>query len=104
MPFDKMRQYIKDEGFCCPWALFVSRKRWFTSVISGDSAVSPRGVRFWRQRFRAGLLKCEGCDKCLKEKIRREQKNLPLRSDTVRGNASASVAPAGQAVDSSDES
>lgn len=77
MPFDKMRQYVKEEGFCCPWALFVSRKRWLTSILSEDSAVSLRGVRFWRQKFRAKLLQCEKCGNCLKDKIAKETKSLP---------------------------
>ena len=70
MPFDKFRQFLASEGFCCPWAILTARKRWYTSNIAQDAEMNPRAIRFWKAKLRKGLLKCENCPKgCLKEKI-----------------------------------
>lgn len=74
MPFDKFRQFLKDEGFCCPWAILTARKRWYTSNIASDAAMNPRAIRFWKAKLRKGLLQCEQCpEKCLKKAILKDR-------------------------------
>ena len=74
MPFDKMKQYASDEGFCCPWALLVSRKRWSTPLMAEDARMSPRALRYWRRAARKGDIRCLNCKDCLSEKIKAARK------------------------------
>lgn len=72
MPHTKMEDYAEAEGFCCPWALLVSRKKWHTSAMTEDSGMSSRAIRYWRSRARKKELSCAGCNGCLADKIRAE--------------------------------
>lgn len=72
MPHTKMEDYAKDEGFCCPWALLVSRKQWRTSAMTEDSGMSSRAVRYWRRKARKKELTCAGCNGCLAARLRDE--------------------------------
>lgn len=73
MPADKMQRFAESEGFCCPWALLISRKRWLTSALTEDSGMSSRAIRYWRRAVRKGEVCCANCKGCLVNRIRLEQ-------------------------------
>ena len=64
MPFQLFRNFIKSEGYCCPWLFLKERRRWFTSILAQDSGMQERKIREWRQRYRRKELKCEKCSNC----------------------------------------
>ena len=68
MPFNKFRDYLKAEGFCCPWACLRSRESWNTKSLAEDAECSRRAIRFWRESYNEGEVKCEHLPSCLKER------------------------------------
>lgn len=56
-------------GYCCLWAFFARYKR--TGMIAARLGVTERAIRYHKADFRAGCLKCEKREKCLKEHLKR---------------------------------
>lgn len=84
MPFTKMEEFAQTEGFCCPWAMLHSRRKWKTSVMVEDSitngcALTARAIRYWRRAERRNEVKCAECKGCLQAKVKAEQPGRTLR-------------------------
>ena len=73
MSFNKMKVYVKDEGYCCPFALLRDRRLWKTSVMAEDAGMTPRGVWYWREAEHAGKVRCRNYLKCQKALLRRPE-------------------------------
>lgn len=56
-------------GYCCPYAFFRLYKR--TAMIADRLGVTPRAIRYWKAKYRAGELQCERKDRCMLAAIRR---------------------------------
>lgn len=54
-------------GYCCPFIFFHRYKK--TGLIALRLGVEERTVRYWKMAYRQGDLKCEKCQKCLKDKL-----------------------------------
>lgn len=52
-------------GYCCPWAFFSRFRQ--TAQIAIRLGVSDRAVRYKKEEFRCGKMKCENRDNCMKE-------------------------------------
>jgi hypothetical protein len=58
----------KDLHYCCMWAFFsIFKKR---GEIADRLGVSTRTVNRAKADFRAGKMKCKGCERCMKEQVR----------------------------------
>ena len=57
-------------GYCCQWVFFYRYGR--TALIAARLGVAPRSVRYYRARFRAGEMACEGKDCCMKRALRKD--------------------------------
>jgi len=67
-PPDRLRDLIRDGlGYCCEYAFFRLHKR--TGLIAARLGVSDRAVRYHKAAFKAGDLKCECTDRCLKGRL-----------------------------------
>jgi hypothetical protein len=64
-----MLQLARHEGYCCLWALFHLNRRIMTGAFAVHYGVSRQTIKYWRKRYRAKSLSCEGCSGCLKPLI-----------------------------------
>lgn len=54
--------------YCCPWAFFSIFRD--TPTIAARLGVDPSTIRRAKASFRRGEMKCEGCERCMKEQVR----------------------------------
>ena len=56
-------------GYCCEFGFFRRYKR--TGLIAERLGVSERAVRYRKELFAAGKIKCKNCPGCLDVKLRK---------------------------------
>jgi len=69
---NKLRKFVREEGFCCVWAYLEANRATYTSILMKDigSRVTTRALQQNRASYRSKTLVCEKLEKCLKEKIK----------------------------------
>lgn len=63
------RLVVEELHYCCPWA-FLRRNWRRTQVIADRLGLATSTIRYAKADFKSGKLQCEGCSKCLKDKLR----------------------------------
>jgi hypothetical protein len=74
MSWNKVMPRVRHLGYCCLWAFLRAHKETGTKELSDLLEVTPRTVRYLRQRLSPS---CEKRPTCLKEAAVRLRKHLP---------------------------
>lgn len=61
----KMLRKVKQWGYCCPFAFLIAHPNHTTKQLSEMLEVSPRTVRWYKQRIRARDYGCEEQFQCV---------------------------------------
>ena len=69
---NKLRKFVRTEGYCCVWAYLEAHRATYTSVLMKDIEgwITTRALRQNRALFRQGKLVCEELRECLKKRIK----------------------------------
>lgn len=58
---------VKEMKFCCLYSFFKLYRN--TSEIAYRLGVTPRSIRYYKQRFKEGEFECAKCENCLKGRL-----------------------------------
>lgn len=69
---EKIRQYIRREGYCCMWAWLEAHRKWYTGILMErlEGIVNKRALQYQRANHRKKLVLCEQRAECLKKRIK----------------------------------
>lgn len=63
----KFETFIRQAGYCCPWAFFEANRKVRTGLLAARLGVHEGTIREWRSFHDRGQIGCKDARNCTKE-------------------------------------